>query len=167
LLDLSHTQFVHDNFHFSDAILKGSHEVKQDGNTVHSNLWCPNGPPSPNFAKRLKPADRDSIVDQWFDMRWAPPCNLRLYAGVTPTGTPRTEGAQSVTAHILTPETATTTHYFFAHSRDFAIGNKATDDAIAEWQRIGFGEQDRGAIESNTSFLADGLTASLVGNARE
>lgn len=148
LLDLSHTQFVHANFHFSEAILKGKHEVVQSGNTVHSNLWCPNGAPSPWFAKRIPGYDGRSPVDQWMDMRWDPPCVLRLDTGITPAGRPREEGGQSFTAHILTPETETTTHYFFAHSRNFRTDDAEMDEAIAHWQRVGFGEQDKPMLEA-------------------
>lgn len=148
LLDLSHTQFVHSNFHFSEAILQGEHKVEQVGNTVHSNLWCPNGSASPMFAKRIPNYDGTSLVDQWLDMRWDAPCNLRLHTGITPTGQPREAGGQSFTAHILTPETPTTTHYFFAHSRDFRVGDAEMDEAIAHWQRVGFGEQDRPMLEA-------------------
>jgi vanillate O-demethylase monooxygenase subunit len=53
-----------------------------------------------------------------------------------------------MTAHLVTPETDSTSHYFFAHSREFAVDDKAMDEAIAEWQRVGFGEQDRGMLEA-------------------
>lgn len=86
LLNLSHTKFVHGNFHFSEAILRGQHRVKQVGQTVHSNLWCPDGEPSPQFAKSLPEADAEKPVDQWLDMRWDAPANLRLDTGVTPSG---------------------------------------------------------------------------------
>ncbi|AZG11263.1 aromatic ring-hydroxylating dioxygenase subunit alpha [Pigmentiphaga sp. H8] len=148
LLDLSHTQFVHANFHSSEAILKGRHEVRQDGRTVHSNLWCPDGEASPMFAKRLPGYDGRSPVDQWLDMRWDPPCLLRLDTGVTPAGRPREEGGQSFTAHIVTPETETSTHYFFAHSRNFRVADEEMDQAIAQWQQVGFGEQDKPMLEA-------------------
>lgn len=148
LLDLSHTQFVHDNFHYSESIISGQHEVKHEGKTVDSKLWCPSGPPSNNFSKRLPSLPAGEKVDQWFDMRWEAPSTLRLDTGVTVAGEPRENGARSFTAHVLTPETATSTHYFFAHSRDFLIGDKTTDESIALWQRVGFGEQDRGILEA-------------------
>jgi len=148
LLDLSHTQFVHDNFHFSQAILGGHHEVKQEGSAVHSNLWCPDGEPSPNFARRMPSLRAGEKVDQWFDMRWEPPCNLRLDTGVTPAGRKREEGAASMTAHVLTPETEQSTHYFFGHSRCFRVDDEEMDAEIAEWQRVGFGVQDRGMLQA-------------------
>jgi hypothetical protein len=77
------------------------------------------GKPSAQFAKRLGGADM--LVDNWLDMRWDPPALLRLDSGVTPTGKPREEGgAGSMSAHILTPETETSTHYFYANSREYS-----------------------------------------------
>lgn len=158
LMDLSHTQFVHANFQASDSVLQGQHEVVQDGNTLHSNLWCPNGKASPQFAMRL--GDPEMMVDQWMDMRWDPPSVLRLDTGVAPTGQSRERGARSLSAHIVTPETETSTHYFFANSRDFRVDDPAMDEAIRNWQAVGFGEQDKTMIEAvqksmgNTDLLA-------------
>ena len=81
-------------------------------------------------------------------MRWDPPCLLRLDTGVTPAGRPRDEGGQSFTAHIVTPETETSTHYFFAHSRNFRVADEEMDQAIAHWQQVGFGEQDKPMLEA-------------------
>ncbi len=146
LLDLSHTQFVHGNFHASEAVLRGQHDVRQEGHTVHSTLWCPEGRAAPQMALRLGDANR--VVDQWLDMRWDAPCTLRLDTGVTPTGRPRSDGAQSYSAHILTPETTTTTHYFFANARNYRVDDREVDASIRHWQQVGFGEQDRQMLEA-------------------
>ena len=158
LMDLSHTQFVHSNFQAADSILQGQSEVVQEGDTLYSKLWCPNGKASPQFAMRL--GDPEMMVDQWMDMRWDAPSVLRLDTGVTPTGQPRDSGARSLSAHIVTPETETSTHYFFANSRDFRVDDPAMDEAIRNWQAVGFGEQDKTMIEAvqksmgNTDLLA-------------
>lgn len=147
LLDLSHTQFVHKGYQDTDAFLRGKHEVVQEGNTVHSNVWAPNGKAAPVFVKRLPSADAD--VDMWANMRWDPPSCLRLDIGVTLAGRPREEGAvQSLSAHILTPESEWTTHYFYANSRIDQVGDPQRDAAVREWQRVGFSEQDKPMIEA-------------------
>jgi hypothetical protein len=51
-------------------------------------------------------------------VRWDAPSSLLLLGGTTPTGRPRSEGRQAPIAHFFTPETWTTTHYFFAVAFD-------------------------------------------------
>ena len=146
LMDLSHTQWLHATHLKSDAFLKGRYEVAQDGDTVYSNMSCPDAAAPPYFRGAL--ADPDGLVDQWFDMRWDAPALLRLDVGVTAAGQARAAGANSLSAHILTPETETTTHYFYCNARNYAIDDRAVDAHIREWQRIGFGEQDKPMIEA-------------------
>ena len=43
LMDLSHVEFLHKGILGSEAIKRGEHELLQDGTTVWSNRWCPDG----------------------------------------------------------------------------------------------------------------------------
>ena len=65
---------------------------------------------------------------------------------------------QSYMAHIVTPETEFSCHYFFATTRNYRVNDKEMNEAIAKWQSIGFGEQGRQMLEAiqremNTSDL--------------
>jgi phenylpropionate dioxygenase-like ring-hydroxylating dioxygenase large terminal subunit len=55
------------------------------------------------------------------------------------------------TAHIVTPETATSTHYFIHHGRNFALDDKTTTDFMHEQLLAAFQEDIDGleAIERN------------------
>ena len=64
------------------------------------------------------------VTDHWLDMRWEPPAAMQLEIGATPTGKPREQGVIVQQAHILTPETETTTHYFWATTRSADIATK-------------------------------------------
>jgi vanillate O-demethylase monooxygenase subunit len=65
--------------------------------------------------------DYPGNVDYWFDTRWNPPGHLLLDVGVTPTGCPRSEGISLMDINNLTPETDTSTHYFWGSSRNYKI----------------------------------------------
>jgi phenylpropionate dioxygenase-like ring-hydroxylating dioxygenase large terminal subunit len=146
LLDLSHTQFLHRGFQDAEGFLRGQVEIVEGAASLDSNLWAPNGKAPAFFAPRL--ADPTGTVDMWFDMHWDAPSNLRLTGGVTPSGQSRAEGVDSISAHILTPETLTTCHYFFANARTDRVGDPAADAAVRNWQKVGFGEQDKPMIEA-------------------
>jgi len=157
LLDLTHVQFVHREFHQIEAFSRGTHEVVRDGSTIYSKFWFPNGK-APFLAKHLP--DPETIVDHWAEMRWDAPSLMFLDSGVTPTGRPRSEGITMYGTHLLTPETETTTHYFFVNSRDFKVADTEVDQGIREWQRVGFGLQDKPLIEAIQRTM--GATADLT-----
>ena len=153
LLDLSHTQFVHANFARADDVLKVRHEVVQDGNTVHSRRWIPGiiGPKS--FTRSL--SDPQDKVDHWIRVRWDAPGLHRLDVGVVPAGVPEAQGIRREGSHLLTPATRTSTHYFYASSRNYRQDDPLEDEAIREWHGIGFGEQDKPMIESVQRMMGD------------
>jgi vanillate O-demethylase monooxygenase subunit len=151
LMDLTHVEFVHQGILGSEAIKLGEHEISQDGTTVYSNRWCPNGlaPPAWDamFGNYGKP------VDHWLYMRWDAPCHMLLDVGITPTGRPRDEGIWMYGTDILTPKDETSTYYYWGASRSYRL-----DDAAAgeEWERaikMAFGQQDKPMIEAQQHML--------------
>ena len=152
LLDQTHAQFVHPRF-FKANVLQAAQEVLQEGNTVTSRRWIPNIK-APYVYNRLLP-DPDQIVDHWMGVRWDAPGLHRLDVGVTAPGQPKQEGLRREGAHLLTPETEKTTHYFFSSSRNYKLVDEAEDKALMEWQRIGFTEEDKPMIEAVQKMMGD------------
>ncbi len=145
LLDLSHVGFVHQGGLGSEAIQSGLHEVVVAGTTVHSNRWCPDGAPPPVWAMML--GDYRGNVDHWLDMRWDAPSTMLLHVGVTPTGHGRAAGVAMPGAHLLTPETETSTHYFWAAARQFALDDDAFDVGLRKSIEHAFINEDKPILE--------------------
>lgn len=152
LLDQTHAQFIHPRF-FKANVLQAAQEVIQEGSTVTSRRWIPNIK-APYVYNRLLP-DPEQIVDHWMGVRWDAPGLHRLDVGVTAPGRPRDEGFRREGAHLLTPETEKTTHYFFSSSRNYKLVDEAEDQALTEWQRIGFTEEDKPMIEAVQKMMGD------------
>jgi len=115
LMDLSHIEFVHKgSFAGRGVIFAGEHSVKEDGATLHSNWWMPDIAAPPHTFGVYDPQMR---CDHWLEMRWDPPASMYLQIGACPHGTDRAGGVIAHQGHILTPETATSTHYFWATTR--------------------------------------------------
>lgn len=146
LLDLTHTQFLHARTQKTPDFLVVPHEVVQEGSTVHSRRWMANTRGAKSFMRNFP--DPEMPVDQWTRARWDPPGLCRLDTGVTPTGRPETEGIRRNGSHLLTPETETSTHYFFANTRNYRQDDAAADADIREWQRVGFEEEDKPMLEA-------------------
>lgn len=145
LMDLSHGQFVHASFMKDAEFVKGTNTVVQDGNAVSSNQWVPSGKVHGMYGSNDDP---DALYDQWWDIRWDPPGVLVLNSGITRAGAAREEGRINLSGHLVTPETESTTHYFYSNSRDWDVDNKELDERIRHWQHVGFHEQDHPMIES-------------------
>jgi vanillate O-demethylase monooxygenase subunit len=126
ILDLSHIQYLHRATLGSSDVSAASIEVVQDGNTVHSRRLVTNEQLTPflESAFFVAPGQR---VDRELDVRWDPPASMLLTVTVTPTGRPAGEGHVRRIAHLFSPETDTTTHYWFALAYPRSMGPHAEE----------------------------------------
>jgi phenylpropionate dioxygenase-like ring-hydroxylating dioxygenase large terminal subunit len=140
LMDLSHVEFLHTgSFGGGGVMFSGKHSVKHDQDAIWSNWWMANIPPPP-WATFLP---TDMKVDHWMDMRWQAPASMLLEVGICATGAGRSQPLipPLVGPHIITPETETSSHYFYGFPK-FA-GAESTDAVGAA-----FKEEDQPMIEA-------------------
>jgi hypothetical protein len=86
-------------------------------------------------------------ADKWNDLTWNAPSNVTLSAGYTEMGRHRDEGTGIISAHLLTPETRTTTHYHFSAARTNVAPDSEADNAevleeFSRLRRFAFEKQD-------------------------
>jgi len=154
LMDLSHIEFVHQgSFAGRGVIFAGKHVVRQDGNRLHSDWWMPDVP-APAHTFGIYPPDMRT--DHWLDMRWDPPATMLLEIGATPAGRDRAEGVIVHQAHILTPETEGTTHYFWATTRSGGPVTEEGDAMLRGLMNQAFEEEDKPVIEAAFANLDGG-----------
>lgn len=154
LMDLSHIEFVHrGTFAGNGVIFKGKHTVHQEGDTLHSNWWMPDVAAPPHTAGVYPP---DMRTDHWLNMRWNAPASMLLEVGATPTGTSTAQGAVVFQAHILTPETDSTTHYFWETARTLPVANPDADAFLRELMTQAFDTEDKPVIEAAYANLEGG-----------
>ncbi len=120
ILDLSHIQFVHPIFS-SPAVSRAAVKHEIDGETVWSKRDMPGDETPPDFIRQVFNVP-EGPLDRWLHVHWQAPSYMTLYAGGVAAGKPFEEGIVSQQAHWFTPETAGTTHYFYAMSEPKAIG---------------------------------------------
>ncbi|WP_294017422.1 aromatic ring-hydroxylating dioxygenase subunit alpha [Sphingomonas sp.] len=145
LLDLSHVEFVHRNsFRSGGAMLKGEHKAYTDEQGAIWSCWSMTNVPAPLFATTLA----DVPTDRWTNMRWSAPANLYLEVGAAPTGCPRDESPVQPlrNPHIVTPETQTSSHYFYNH--------KPGEEAAALATQV-FENEDRPMLEAVQREMGD------------
>lgn len=156
ILDLSHIEFLHGSSLGSDGVARGEIEVVQDGNTVYSKRLTCNEQLTPAL-ERLRGISPGQRVDRWLDVRWNAPANMLLVSGQTPTGHPRDAGSQVHVAHVFTPETNATTHYWFgiAIPKSEGEGGATRAQENIQWLRQPFETEDMLMLEAQQNTIGD------------
>jgi vanillate O-demethylase monooxygenase subunit len=158
IMDLSHIEFVHPIFS-SEAVSKGEvlHEI--DGETVWSKRMITNDTNPPDFIRQGFQLPEGS-VDRWLNVQWFSPAYMSLYAGGVASGRPQEEGMEVKQVHWFTPETETTTHYFYGFSMPKAAGEWAEQMAKEQVQalRQPFEDEDLPLIEAQQLNISDAET---------
>jgi vanillate O-demethylase monooxygenase subunit len=158
ILDLSHIEFLHGDTLGSDAVKHAKSEVVQEGNTVYSRRLTRDERLEPSLAQRYGIAE-DQRVDRWLDTRWDAPAVMELWVGVAPPGSPdpRAVGKRVPFIHLFTPETESTTHYWFATSYPKRMGEEGRRRAESDVQylRGPFEREDLPMLEGQQRRLGD------------
>lgn len=141
LLDLTHLAFVHESTIGNAAVADhAAVKVTRKPNNVLVSRWIIDQPAPPTYVKA---GGFTANVDRWQFIDFTPPAFLRLHVGATPTGTGAPEddfvgGIHMRNLNAITPESETTTHYFWAQAHDFNVGNQAVTDMVFEQVKTAF-----------------------------
>jgi phenylpropionate dioxygenase-like ring-hydroxylating dioxygenase large terminal subunit len=115
LLDLSHVEFIHtETFHPDGKFFTGAYKASEgEGGAIWSKSWMPGTTAAPWMG-----LPDGTKLDEWLEMRWHAPASMLLEVGNTFHDEPRHAAASPpmINPHILTPETQTSTHYFYTRS---------------------------------------------------
>jgi vanillate O-demethylase monooxygenase subunit len=132
---------VHETTIGNSALVdNASVKVKRSDENVVVTRWIIDAPPPPTF---VKVGGFTANVDRWQIIDFTPPAFLRLDVGATPTGTGAPEGKRvgGITMrnlNAITPETETTSHYFWGQAHDFDVHNGRLTDTLVEQIRTAF-----------------------------
>lgn len=158
LMDLTHETYVHAGTIGDEAITRTPFGVTQDEGAVVVTRWMIDIAPPPFWARQL---GRPGPVDRWQIIRFDAPAIVVGDVGVAPTGTgaPAGNRAHGVTGFFLaaiTPETATSCHYFW----NFVRGFRTEDHGLTAELRLahvntgnGVYEQDRDILEAQQQAI--------------
>lgn len=153
ILDLSHIEFVHPMFS-SPAVSQGEFTHEIDDQSVWSRRDIFNDVSPPGFIRQAFSVP-EGPVDRWLHVHWQAPAIMTLYAGGMAAGGDRSEAIVSVQSHWFTPETATSTHYFYAVTCPKFVGpqGQAMVDEQVQMLYQPFKEEDAPIIEAQQHNL--------------
>ncbi len=151
IMDLGHIEFLHEGLLGSEAVRRAETAVSQNGTTVYSKRLTRNEllPPPLDYTFGTNGAP----VDRWLDVRWTPPGNMQLVIGVTPAGSPERIGIETPGVHLMTPETETSTHYFWSNSRNFRRDDHELHAQLDQGLRYAFEHQDKPMIMAQQAAM--------------
>ena len=147
LMDLSHAEFLHvETFGVNGSLFGGRQTVRTDDTGAIWNRWDMDWSTPPDWAKPM--VAEGERVDQWLHMRWHAPASMALSIGMARAGTGREEliVPPMLNPHIISPESARSSHYFYTSEP----GEEAADLA----RRV-FIEEDEPMIEAIQQALGD------------
>lgn len=161
LMDLGHAYYLHQA---SAGGLSNPHfeiEVGQEGDIVFDRRIARSLPGPPFLTKWLDDVT-EGICDAWQDIRWAPAGVLQNRIGAARPGSasagperPDNEAVGLIGSHILTPETSTSTHYFCASSRNYALDDPEVDQFWRDWQKNALEKEDSAMVEQIEAMRGD------------
>lgn len=166
LLDFSHIGYVHPTtLGGTESIALNRPAVTRTATGVRVERWLIDEVPAP-FHTRV--ADFPGRVDRWHFYDFHVPGVLVMHSGVQATGTGAPQGdirdaLEFRSCQAVTPETGTSSHYFYAVPRNFAIDDAGiTETVFADIVRAF--EEDRVMIEAQARnlVLSNGWETSAI-----
>lgn len=157
LMDLSHVGFVHTTTIGNAAFgAKGKLTVRRTGQGVTARRLVADVPPPPTYVQSGRlPAG--SNIDRWSNIDFISPCFVIIHTGGAQVGTGALEGRYEHGLNLwvmnaMTPETATTTNYFWGSVRSHALGDPEADAFLFAAVSEAF-EEDRRVLEAQQAAL--------------
>jgi len=150
LLDLTHVVFVHKTTLSGGGVTDTPLELKIEDNKIFSQRLMYNVTTAPIFRRAL---GLEGQIDRWQIFEYEPPMYIKITLGA------KEAGADSPMGHpvhkvlnSLTPETETTTHYFWSTSRSWGLDDPSADKIYEEMIWEAFNE-DKVIVEEQQRLI--------------
>jgi phenylpropionate dioxygenase-like ring-hydroxylating dioxygenase large terminal subunit len=154
ILDLTHADYLHAGNLGGGTLTRSRPKIEsRSDSTVFIEWLAKNDVVPPFFRNELRDPDRPS--DIWNSVLWHPNGVMTLRFGATAAGTLREQGIDTWNAHIATPETVRTTHYFYMNTRNFRIEDAEYNAQYAAAMRYAFATEDKPMLEAQQRNLGD------------
>jgi vanillate O-demethylase monooxygenase subunit len=154
ILDLTHADYLHATTLGGGSVTRSKPVIEEHDDGKVFVEWPANDEIALPFFRSEMP-DPDMRTDMWTSVLWHPCGVMTLRFGATAAGRPREEGIDTWSAHIVTPETARSTHYFYFNTREFRVDDAEYNRQFAEGLRHAFTTEDKPMIEAQQRRLGD------------
>jgi len=153
LLDLSHIHYLHPHVHQGVDFASFKNEVKLDGEDIWSMLWRPDYTMSE--TRRKEYGFGSGPIDGQGHSRWSLPGVVLVQTAFWERGKGVDDAIQIPSAHLFTPETEFTTHYFWATGHNYDLDNEELSIKAAAATKNIFETQDGPMIEAQQRAMGE------------
>ena len=153
ITDLSHVDYLHPNTLGGGALTRAKATLTQDAASIRISWLANDCLAPPAFAAHFP--DSAAPAEVWTIVNWYAPGVMVLEAGAAPAGRPRSEGVNSFSLHVMTPETSHTTHYFYANTRTFKLDDTAFNEELSAFLYAIFSGDDKPMLEAQQNRMGD------------
>lgn len=154
ILDLTHADYLHATTLGGGSVTRSKPLIDERDDATVFVEWPANNEVALPFFRSEMP-DPDMLTDMWTSVLWHPCGVMALCFGATPAGRPREEGIETWAAHIVTPQSARSTHYFYFNTREFRIDDEDYNRHFAAGLRNAFTNEDKPMIEAQQRRIGD------------
>jgi vanillate O-demethylase monooxygenase subunit len=149
LMDLTHETFVHGSSIGQRAVAEAPFVATHGDRTATVTRWMQGIEAPPFWAGQIRQGrGYQGPVDRWQIIRFEGPCTIAIDVGVAEAGSgapqgDRSRGVNGYVLNTITPETATSCHYFWAFARNYLLGNQRLTHELREGVARIFREDER------------------------
>ncbi|MEG3125958.1 aromatic ring-hydroxylating dioxygenase subunit alpha [Sphingomonas sp. GB1N7] len=148
LMDLSHAAYIHAGT-LSPSRAKRNSRYETDDNSIRVKTVM-NDVPTPSSQSLCFDAPRG---DYHSDIEWVFPSTLRQRLAMTETNADPGAGYVTRNAHLITPETEHSTHYFWIHTRNRMIDDTDADGRARNILTNAFVNEDEPMIRACEDYM--------------
>lgn len=150
LLDLSHESYVHNSSIGDDKVAHAPIQSRRECDEVFVDRVMRDLPPPPFFAEAARST---SNIDRYQLVHFQPPCYVHVEARTVPPGSDNPNaGVRFFVLDALTPETESSTNYFWAVARNFRLD----DEKFHDWWHdavCSIFQEDRAVLEAQQASI--------------
>lgn len=148
IMDLSHVDYLHADTLGGGSISRSSASVSEEERQVSIVWQVDNDKVPPAFAHEMP--DPSAKARQVTQVIWSAPGAMRLNIEID---RPDDRPVSTSAFHIMTPESPSTTHYFFANCREFRKEDAEFNAMVARMVTKVFTEEDKPMVEAQQKAM--------------
>jgi vanillate O-demethylase monooxygenase subunit len=155
ILDLSHADYLHRGALGSGGTMSRMRPRIEETDSSVLAEWFVTNESKGVAIMRAELRDPNALVDMWTEVKWHTGGAVMLKVGMTPTGESRDNGVVTHVIHAMTPETATSSHYFYSIWRSYKTDDAEYTRLMSEAVRFAFEEEDKPMIEAQQAAVGE------------
>jgi phenylpropionate dioxygenase-like ring-hydroxylating dioxygenase large terminal subunit len=146
ILDLSHADCLHSSSLGGGATTRAQFSVEEKGDEVVGKWFAANDTAPPALNALLP--EPGAPADVYIEVRWHSPGVMIITFGAYPTGDRERGNPETWGIHIMTPQDASNTHYFYWAGRNCLQDDAAFNEMVKTMLKQAFAGEDKPMLEA-------------------